>query len=967
MRNLRKLTAVVIAIALVLTSMATVFAAATPANADKAATLKDLGLYAGKDATNPAVGLEDALEVQQSLVYLANMFGYKADADKMTDDEASKALAKFADADKIAGYAKNVVAYSAANGIIAGTKTNDGKLYVKPTATVTAARFATFIINGLGYELEGSYTEAVAQLAEINGNKIDAAAAGDLTRDAAIGMMYGALTAKTAAGKTVVENLVAANASLKAVAEKAGLLVDNSGALDVASVTATNLRELVVTFNKAVTDTDAAKKTANYKIGSNNPEAVTLSDDNKTVTIRTSSANAMGNYGTVDLTIDKAVGFAANKEIKGIAIKDTTVPSAVSAKTTGPKNIKVTLSEPLKTHSPALTGSDIANSLKIDNGLIAIDSGNTTTSGLEINIKTYSDLTEGSHKIEFLADKSLLDNAGYKLQAATITFDYAKDTSPLTLSVVESNETSVTIKFNKAIDATTLIGNADVKFRHTYNTDFNQVTGTSSGASGSIANSGDDQKFTVTFPTGKPLPPSTVTVYIDGYDKVKDNYGNKLTTSSFTVSTAADLVKPTATVEFVDAKTVKVTYSEDVKNDGGANAANNTNNYVLKCGNDVKTITGFAYDPADSKKVIKLFTAEDALNGTTYTLTIKNVKDTSVAGNQIDEVTLTFTGTDKVAPAIDSITLVANDKVKVKFTEAMDVPTITSKSIYKLDGNALKDDDKVEAVDENKAALITFKTAPAAGTHKLLVGWVKDVAGNWSKLYQDEKTFTGLDVAKIGLKEYQITGKNNIKLKFEGTLKDMVVSDFAYSVDGGTNYTSPKSLSVSVADGNTYITLVTNDLPNTTGGGIAVKSVNNADGVTFAKNDFGTTLKFDVTTGIVDKCAPEKSSISFSTKGDAKGDKETLDKIFITYSEDIYAASVQESDYTVAGYEVDKVEVAGKVVTITVKNLDYGSYSIGSEVEVKVKQAGEIQDSAKNALGAQDEWTSAKQRIVAAP
>jgi hypothetical protein len=73
MKNLRKLIATVIAVALVLTSMTSVFAAdsATIANADKAVTLKDLGLYSGQDANDPKFGLESALTTQDSLIMVS--------------------------------------------------------------------------------------------------------------------------------------------------------------------------------------------------------------------------------------------------------------------------------------------------------------------------------------------------------------------------------------------------------------------------------------------------------------------------------------------------------------------------------------------------------------------------------------------------------------------------------------------------------------------------------------------------------------------------------------------------------------------------------------------------------------------------------------------------------------------------------------------------------------------------------
>ncbi len=228
MRNLRKLTAAVLAVALVLTSITAVFAAdsATLANADKAVTLKDLGLYSGQDANDPKVGLENALTTQDSLIFLAKLFGYYDASTKLSSAQVAESLAKFDDAASISDYAKSVVAYSAANGILSGS-TKDGKFFVGAKDTVTAARFATFMLKQMGYSVE-DYKASVAQLAETKGSKVAATISGDLTRDAAIGIMYGALAAEKATGKPVITDIVGDNADLKAKTEKLGLIAANA-------------------------------------------------------------------------------------------------------------------------------------------------------------------------------------------------------------------------------------------------------------------------------------------------------------------------------------------------------------------------------------------------------------------------------------------------------------------------------------------------------------------------------------------------------------------------------------------------------------------------------------------------------------------------------------------------------------------------------------------------------------------
>jgi len=279
MRNLRKLALAFVAFALVFTPLTPSFAAdpAVIGNADKAATLKDLGLYAGVDAQNPNVGLENALTTQDSLIFLAKLFGYYDTASKLTADETAAALAKFDDAASISNYAKNVVAYSAANSILSGS-TKDGKFFVGAKDTVTAARFATFMLKQMGYSVV-DYKQSVAKLAETKGSKIDAVLTGDLTRDAAVGMMYGVLTAEKGSGKTIIADIVGNNAVLKAKAEELGLsevtpaqasTPNHSGGSvsnqpGVVSCIVDKDESLKITFNKEL-DLEVANDPTNYAV-----------------------------------------------------------------------------------------------------------------------------------------------------------------------------------------------------------------------------------------------------------------------------------------------------------------------------------------------------------------------------------------------------------------------------------------------------------------------------------------------------------------------------------------------------------------------------------------------------------------------------------------------------------------------------------------------------------------------------
>ena len=419
MRNLRKVTAVVVAVALVLTSMAAVFAAdsATIANADKAATLKDLGLYSGQDANDPKVGLEDALTTQDSLIFLAKLFGYFETASSLADDQVED-LAKFDDAASISDYAKNVVAYSASNNILSGS-TKDGKFFVGAKDTVTAARFATFMLKQMGYTV-ADYKLSVAKLAETKGSKVDATLTGDLTRDAAVGVMYGALTAEKASGKTVIADIVGDNADLKAKAEKLGIIVapplkpeniidggsstDNSssgggssgggsnggGSQESGSqaVKAINNKQIEIKFNVEM-DEASVQNQANYIIKDKGDIEKTLTstscklgDDKKTVTITLDSTvqDCLTNESTAKVILSKDI-MSAQEDTLGVAkqfsveVQDRILPTVTSVKHTGEKNIQITFSEPVY---EGQKDNDNENEYELTTSNFAVKSGTYT-------------------------------------------------------------------------------------------------------------------------------------------------------------------------------------------------------------------------------------------------------------------------------------------------------------------------------------------------------------------------------------------------------------------------------------------------------------------------------------------------------------------------------------------------------------------------------------------------------------
>ncbi len=943
MRNFKKLSALVVAIALVLTSIVPAFAY-TPVNADKAEVLRQLEIYQGISTDSFVPALDQDLTRGQGALLLARLFNKEADIEKMTDAEATAILKGFADGSTVPAYAKKAVAYFADNKVINGSL-NNGELNIDEAGSLYAEQFAALVLRQMGYQ-DSHYTKALEELAAVDGvvglDSYASIVGSEIKRDHAVGIMYGSLTGKYEGDTaTVIAKIVEAKPALKEVAEKLGLIKVEVKALEVESVKALNLREIEVKFNKAVVG-DEAKKTANYKINGNVVAKVELAEDGKSVILTTTHVNAMSNYSTeVKVQILKAVGFDADKTISAIEAKDVSIPSMVAVEVTGPKNLKVTFSEPLDEN---ISKADVVNSFKLDNGLMALDTTVADFDGRVLTLKALSTFSEGSHKLEVKNDSAnkLVDSASYKVSPNSVTFNYVKDSSPLTAQVVNSTETTVEIKFNKVIDESSLT--SDVLFRHTYNTSTNEVNGTQ------VELKSDGQTLLVKFGSNKPFPPGTTNLYIkyNNTAAIKDNYGNKLAETTLTVTTSADTTKPEVTkVEFIDKNTIEVSFSEVVN----ASSAENKANYSLKDSTGkVYTINSATFKSNSGSKIVALDTA--VMNGGSYVLTVKNIVDESIAANKMDDATISFTAVDKVAPKVDSAKQIGSKKIKVFFDEIMDAATIVDKANWKINSNALDKDATIEAVDSNKAVIITLErvldTTPDGDVLKneeLTLGRVKDAAGNWTEEFS--KIIKIAPLKNIEPSKVQMTATNKIALTFEKeVISGVTTADFEVSFDNGINFTEKVvGLTVNVVDGNTIIEVTTqNKVGNTTAAGVQIQT-KGAQPTTGAKNQYETALQFTSTT-VADKVAAEIDTITA-----VKDSKDRITEITVKYTENIYVASVTDSDFKVDNREIDSVTVSGN--TVVIKLITNNNTAADAESNVKVTQVGEVEDLLRNVTKAQ--------------
>lgn len=703
--------------------------------------------------------------------------------------------------------------------------------------------------------------------------------------------------------------------------------------VQVESVKAINLKEVVVAFSKDVDET-TADAVGNYTFAAGS--GVTVSDaevNGKTVKLTVSGASQQQSS---DLTIEgiKALdGTAIAKTTQAVKFVDTVAPTVFSVDSVGPKTIKVKFSEPLQS----------APVFSLNEGTIAIVSTAFTPGSSEATLTLGTQPASGTYNLKV---KDGLDYAGFKIDEVVKTFTFAVDTVAPVLSVKSASPTQIVLSSNEDITGVT---DNNVEFFHTYK------GVTAYKASKSV----NGKEITLTF--ANPLPEGAFKLFLNYADEkntqIADLWGNKVAAQTITGTVVADTTAPTVTKVEADGNTAfKVTFSETVS------GATTSDNYVIKdaTGNTV-SINGAITNVTGNTYSIPVA----ALNGGSYTLSIKNIKDTSINQNKLADYSTVVSVKDVVAPTVsdlDSVTagtqaqLLSTKKVKIVFSEAMDKASIENKLNYLFGGVALDSKVTVTAVDNNKAVVLDFsdvasgaQTTPASATLQVLR--VADAAGNPIAAASTDVLVPAGVTAPL-FDKAEVTDKNTIKLYFKELITSAQATDFLVSNNNGTDYSAAGSISNEVVDGKSVITLTTaQDLP-TTAANVLVKTA----ALVNAKNSFGTAVSLTATSA-ADKYAP---MATVATAIDSDADT-FVDRFTVQFSEALYVASVQDSDFTIEGYEVTGVSsVSGNTVTLTVKEKTTNDLA----ATPKVTLVGTVEDTARNARKGQDALTAVAAQVA---
>ncbi|MBC3899288.1 hypothetical protein GH811_06640 [Acetobacterium malicum] len=825
----------------------------------------------------------------------------------------------------------------------------------------------------------------------------------------------------TAASWTTYQAVVAANVvtedNLVSEVEEATAAITAAQAnlvkvLKVESVSAINGDQVTVKFNQDVTAMTLAK--SNFTVTQAGDAAGKDRFTDSATATNTAVTGQVVNTGilqksadTVTLTMDNQAYFTNGKTItvktsgitdmaddtKTAVLNDVLAPSIVSAASTGSNSFRVVFNEPVFDGVKAndnYTTADFKANFVVNDGGVAITKVNKDAANPNAVIVTTSgNLVKDSKytvKVNSGSTAILQDYVGYKVMAgAALEFTHTVATDLPTVSGEAKNESTVRLTFDRAV---TVPWNANIEYRYAYNaTGANKVLGnaaTLANASGlvtAVTNSNNTQFDIKSFSAMTPGEGKLFIYYKAAADATKSNvitdaYGNVVpsgTEVTFTVT--QDTSAPTATVVYKSATQLDVTYSKAVT--GGTTAAN----YAVKDpkGN-VVNISGVTEIDAATYKY--RLTVTDMSEGGNFTVSIgSGIKDTSVYQTAFVPATFTVAVTDTKKPTVVG-TIGQNatgDKLYVYYSEAMGT-SATDVANYRLVGTGQYQMPAGTTITQSGSTvtinlpetLTSLKTTlgSAAVIGNLFVGAVTDVAGNQIATMQNVAISPYSANFTATASDAKLLSDTQISFKVDRPLK--AVDATKINVNGGTGDKIATAASVvNGTDGKATVTvtfkakqLASGTTTVTTRPAAIDTTINLAAGAFTDNNDLlssGTTI---ANTSFADYAAPQIKSVE--TVGDTDG---KLTQVKVTYTENIYPASVQQSDYVLDTHTIKAIATTGTggALTSDIVAIDLNkSSSADTGVTPIVTQQGEIEDaiayvapqSARNILGAQTAITA---------
>lgn len=881
MRNLKKLIAVIMTIAILASFMVPALAEGVGHEAD-ALKLQQIKLMAGTAAD---LNLDESMTRIQGLTFAIRAAGKEAAALALTDAEVATILADVVDADKIPdwnGNGKKYVAYavkekytSGINGAIA-PKIEFGSLNL-----VKGAELLTWIMKiGMGYtDVTTANASAKAYAAKIVSID-DAFALNDkeLIRDDAAGILFGAaLNGVNVDGKKLIDSLIAAGAVDAAAAAEAGFTTPVVSKIEVKDITTTGLKTAVVTFNKAFDKDTVTTTTVKATVGgADRVASLVKADDNLSVTIVLSSL-AQGEKLKVEVN---GVKDADKNEIKDyskeIVVYDTTLPTVKGVTVVNAKTIEVNFSEPMnvlpngQTYDARVFDDLLFGTTKAV-GTVTVDAVKT-----KMTLTLNTALAAGDYQFSV---GPRVDYAGYSTITTVFPITVVADTTaPTVVKVTADTKNKVVVEFDENIQAG--VGTFNIK-----GTDY-----------GSGSFTVDGKKATITVAPDLTAGDAFIDVKLT-YKGIKDVLGNAVdstTGKTFLFRASNDTVAPTATITVNDDNTIKVVFSEVVQ-------SFTNSDFTLK-NKDNNNVGVNPAGPATTDNITYTISLQSPLiDPANYTLKILNtVKDNSVMQNTMAEASIVLAMKDLMNPTVTGVpTVVDTNTARITFSEPMDATTLANKANYLYATStastafvslSTKSDVVVTVASDNKSVDIKVPGLVAQDVIKLLA--LKDAGGTLISLtdMNAARVVSGPTAFGAGDITAKVTAPNTIEITAANGHTFKIADANGFRIKEGSTAPSANlyvaGTAISTDGTKVTLTLSANLKKNATFDNTNAIKVYVADGAA-VKDAFNTPLVVTSTAAI--SVADAMKPVVTVATGDATG------QIKISFDELITAAGVTTS------------------------------------------------------------------------
>ena len=344
MRNLKKLIAVIMVVAMIASLMVPALAAQ---NEDLAKMLQELGLFKGYSDTE--LGLDDGLTREQALAFMLRVMGLEDEVQAMDAEEVAEYMGRVVDPETVtATWAHPYVAYAIKHDLTRGV---NNKIYPNVEfdgqRVISGKEFIRFILNGLGFTPEVvGWDDVLDKAQEIGlltaGEVVRYGSIQEMTRDEAVYVLVSALDATTVDGITLAQALYNAGAVDKETLAKYGYAVEDPTPEEeplTMTVTAKKANVLEVAFNNEV---DTANVTLTVKKGASkvSVDKTEWSADKKVATITTTAKMTAGTY-TVEAKVDEETTLTGTVEIKNQYVAEIKLLNEVALTNSDSKNAYV--------------------------------------------------------------------------------------------------------------------------------------------------------------------------------------------------------------------------------------------------------------------------------------------------------------------------------------------------------------------------------------------------------------------------------------------------------------------------------------------------------------------------------------------------------------------------------------------------------------------------------------------------